>query len=83
MDKVFDRVALFQGNYSLEAIRRCCHRLKQDKNIIPARFDNLNLHSTTTSIPAARLDVRTVDQGTIEMASKLGASFASDQAIDS
>ena len=78
MDTVFDRVALFQGNYSPESIRRCCHRLIQGKTTIPARFEDLNLHSATTSVPAARLDVRTVDQGTIDMASKLGASFSSD-----
>ena len=83
MDNIFDSVALLQGNCSPEAVRRCCHRLIQGKKTIPARFEDLNLHSATTSVPAAKLDVSNVDQGTIDMASKLGASYSPGQAINS
>lgn len=72
MDKVFDSVALLQRSYSPEVVRRCRHRPSvQDKRPFPARFEDSVLHSAMVCGLVANLDVRTVDQGTIDMASKL------------
>ena len=83
MDKVFDSVALLQRSYSPECIRRCCQRPSaQDEKVFPARFEDPILHSAVASVPLARLDVKTVHQSTIDMASKLDASFSPSHATD-
>lgn len=76
MDKVFDNVSLLQTCYPLETIRRCRQRpSSQGKKLLPARFEASNEYPDTASGPRANLDVRTVDQGVIDMASKHDAIF--------
>lgn len=83
MDKLFESVALLQKSYSPEFIHRCCQRPSvQDKKPFPTRFEDSDSHFSTANGPAERLDVRTVDQGIIEMASKLYASIPLSHVTD-
>lgn len=76
MNKIFDSVALLQSNYPPEFVRRCRQRPSvQDKKFFPARFEESDLHSSKANGPVANTDVGTVDQTTIDMASKLDAVF--------
>ena len=76
MDKVFNSVTLLQRSYTSEAIRRCRERpFRQDMKPFPVRFETSDSRSATADSPVMNLDVRTVDQGTIEMASKLDATM--------
>ena len=76
MDKVFENVSLLQRCYSPESISRCRQRPSfQDKKLFPARFEDKNGHSDMANGPVVNLDVRTVDQGIIDMASKLYTFF--------
>ena len=71
MAKVFDSVVLLQSSYSPETIRRCRQRPSfQTKKIFPARFEDLDPRSTKVGEPAGSLDIKIVDQGTIDLASK-------------
>lgn len=76
MDRVFDNVSLLQSCYSSETVSRCRQRpSSRDKKPFPARFKGSNELPHIASRPATNLDVRTVDQGIIDMASKLDAFF--------
>ena len=76
MDKVFDSVTFLQRSYTSEVIRCCCKiPLRQDMKPFPVRFETSDLRSATANKPVTNLDVRTVDQDTIEMASKLDATL--------
>lgn len=83
MDKFFDSIALLQKNYSPEFIHRCCQRPSvQDKKPFPARFEDSDSHFSTANEPVERLDLRTVDQGIIDMASKLYVSIPPSYVTD-
>ena len=78
MAKVFDSVALLQRSYDPEYIRRCRQRPSvQDKKPFPARFGDSSLQPVRP-----KLDVRAVDQSTIDLASKLDVSFFANLVTD-
>ena len=72
--KAIDRIIFIQGSYTEERIRRCRQSPSiSDGKWIPATFDQNILQPATSREPSVELDVRSVDQGTIDMANKFYA----------
>lgn len=71
LQKAFERVSKLQRNFSLERIRRCLQRTeRQNQRQTPATFeDNLSLARVDPKSDR-KIDVRALDQQTIEMAQK-------------
>ena len=74
ISKAVDRVSHLQEGYTDEDIFRCRQSppLYNEKRI-PAHLKHLHLGSTTSEQPSIDLDIRTVDQDTIDMANKFYA----------
>ena len=65
-----ERAAVIQTSYSPETIRRCRFRPSVlDRKQIPARFNDHQYDSTMYPDRESDLDIRVVDQDTIDMAS--------------
>ena len=72
--KAIDRVIFIQGSYTDERIRRCRQSPSiSDGKWIPANFDQDTLQPALLREPSVELDVRNVDQDTIDMANKFYA----------
>ena len=72
--KAIDRVISIQASYTDERIRCCRHSPSiSDGKWIPATFDQDTPQLATLREPSAELDVRSVDQHTIDMANKFYA----------
>ena len=72
--KAIDRVIFIQGSYTEERIRRCRQSPSiSDGKWIPATFDRNTSQPATLREPSVELDVRSVDQDTIDMANKFYA----------
>ncbi|KAL9611745.1 MAG: hypothetical protein Q9167_003631 [Letrouitia subvulpina] len=74
LQKAFERVSKLQQSFSLERIRHCLHRSeRQNQRQIPYTFEgNLSLERVDSK-PDEKIDVRALDQQTIEMAQKFYA----------
>ena len=72
--KAIDRVIFIQGSYSDERVRHCRQSPSiSDGKWIPATFDQNTSQPATLREPPMELDVRSVDQNTIDMANKFYA----------
>lgn len=77
ISKSIDRVVTLQQTYNHDLVRQCRQQptFADGKNI-PIRFDNLIQDITKSIHRSTHLDVRVIDQETIEMANKFYALTA-------
>ena len=72
ISKIMDRVVFLQQDYSDETVSRCRqHSSAVDRMQIPARFEDTASAPVRSTRPSSDFDVRTVDQGIIQMTSRL------------